>query len=341
MMTFDKDAGFSIIRNNGRENKYSQKCMLLSILDWFRINTHQECLLKEISLNGLFELVGPFPGSQNDMWDIDKPEHLKYLIRLCELLNIQIHIYYANKENNGSHTHFWLGNPQQLFVRPESNQPFDESRMLSIVAWGMHFDLIVSQTSTTMELHIPPSLEHLIYHYSHKEKVKDTEVSRKRKSTKCTEVIDCSRMNGNRMNGNRMNGNRMNGNRMNGSRMNGSRMDDNRMNGIRMNGSRMNGSRMDDSRKFKKHRMNDTIDRDSDDMSNSQVQRHKVVGVRRMAKLKKDFNKNMKIIRHYVDLIESPEQDEQLRKNYQMIVELLNATAKIQNDIIENKQKNE
>lgn len=166
-MTFDKECGFSVIQNNGRDDTYSQKCMFISILDWFRINVDQPHPLKELTLQELFNIAGPFPGSSDMMWDIDCKDHLDYLLKICKILDIWIHIYYANTESDGQSICYWLGNQQPLNTDTSLDLDTHKNshRIIPIVAWGMHFELIVSRTNTTQPFKIPQSLVHRVVHY--------------------------------------------------------------------------------------------------------------------------------------------------------------------------------
>lgn len=193
-MTFDKDTGFSVIQNNGRESGYSQKCLFISILDWFRININQSCPLEELSLHGLVNMAGPFPEPIDMMWDSDRDDHMRYLLKICKLLNIHIHVYYVNSGGVEPSTHFWLGNPQPILNPMCGDELVDPNRIIPIVAWGAHFELLISSTSTTRALTIPQTFNHRVKHYMNRV---DSPIygSRKRKSIEITKTstIKCKR----------------------------------------------------------------------------------------------------------------------------------------------------
>ena len=197
-MTLEKDMGFSVIQNNGKESGYSQKCLFISILDWFRINSDKSCPLKELSLRELFNMAGPLPGYNDMMWDSDCDGHMRYLLKICKLLDIHIHMYYANSEKRGHIMHFWLGNPQP-FVDPSCvDESTDPDRTIPIVAWGMHFELLVSPTATARALTIPKTFKHRIKHYTDRT-TPSTVISgsRKRKSNVTAKKNNCNKKTGN------------------------------------------------------------------------------------------------------------------------------------------------
>jgi len=154
---------FKVIRNNGNAGTYTNKCMVIAIMQACMIckttqfsefirNAHQ------LHIDDIFAKL-PFPGSKHELWDSDKPKHQKFLQDLCELLMIRIEIFYANSEKFGQG--WWLGKKQHQYGRKD----VPRWRWFSIVAWGEHFELIISRTDFTNEIRhdrIPIELINLV-----------------------------------------------------------------------------------------------------------------------------------------------------------------------------------
>lgn len=177
--------GFDVIKNNGRESRYSQKCILISILDWLRIRNDDGGLLKRYGLEDLYRLVGRFPGKDNDIWNIERSGHIEYIESICEILNIEIHIYYANYDKKkGS---YWIGNsPSHIYGNRK------DVKIVAIIAWGMHFELIISRTPTTSELIVPLNMTNRVKRYPYDEKTKEPKVVKK--MIERVDIIDNRRM---------------------------------------------------------------------------------------------------------------------------------------------------
>ncbi len=126
--------GFTTIQNSGALEGFSVQCMLISILHYLRYIRQDQT----ITLTRLREIGGLGPDTAHTMFDIDDPRFVQAINRICNHFNIQVNVHYANRD--GSASNRWLGNPAATFGR--------SSEIVPVVAFGLHFELIVSSAIT-------------------------------------------------------------------------------------------------------------------------------------------------------------------------------------------------
>ena len=145
--------GFTVLQNNGRDNNFVNTCLFISIkhlLECMALkfleaskNTHQ------LSISELRDIAN-FSGSNNEIWDKDKPSHVACLQNLCKKLDIQICILYANFDQ--ATKSYWIG-PFKDHIYGSFVPTY---RRGSIAAYGNHFEAIISKTSFSDEFSLIP-----------------------------------------------------------------------------------------------------------------------------------------------------------------------------------------
>ncbi len=133
--------GFRTIQNGGSQDGFSNQCMFISILHYLMYVR----LDHTVTLSGLRRIAGLDSTTSHTMFDIDDPRFVEGIRRICDHFNIQINVHYSNR--NGTRNMLWLGNP--AWTAGNSNE------IVPIVAYGNHFELIVSR-DITGELPIVP-----------------------------------------------------------------------------------------------------------------------------------------------------------------------------------------
>ncbi len=127
-------SGFTTIQNSGSLEGITNQCMFISILHYLR------CVRMDntITLRELRRIGGLGPDTTNTMFDIDDQRFVQAIRRIANHYNIQINVHYANR--NGEADGRWLGQPAVTFGRSREVVP--------VVAFGLHFELIVSSGIT-------------------------------------------------------------------------------------------------------------------------------------------------------------------------------------------------
>lgn len=137
---------FKTISNNGSINQFSNSCIWISVWHFIKYVQNNELIdVAQIRKDAEFN----YPNNQE--FDLDIPAHKDSLVKLLNKYNLCIHIYYANtkKDNNK-----WLGAIALIF----GDAQMDGFNVIPVVAYGSHFELIVSGTETTLPLELNQKL---------------------------------------------------------------------------------------------------------------------------------------------------------------------------------------
>lgn len=194
--------GFAVIKNNGAEDGYTNSCMFISIMHLMKLinasspapSDTNYALPKSI---GEIRSLACFPGSDNSMWDKDLMGHVGSINMLCNKIGMQICVFYANYDK--AIGQYWIGsNMEYIYGSAQTN------RRGSIVAWGNHFEAIISATSFSDTFpinHVDPSLRCDIksYLYFVTQSTEQTDRSQQVSSypvPQCTEISDNTKPDG-------------------------------------------------------------------------------------------------------------------------------------------------
>ncbi len=127
---------FTVIPNDGNEKNeiynFHSSCFFRSVtsaLNAFGANLHPTDLRRII-------------GFPNVSRQVDTTSDSHYIQQICDDYCIGIAFFTANYENNG--TSLWIGNPALIFI--PSNNGSDVLKKFSIVSYGGHYELIISET---------------------------------------------------------------------------------------------------------------------------------------------------------------------------------------------------
>lgn len=125
---------FGVKKNNGSNgnNRYSNQCMWLSILDYLNGVMGNNINLDEIRAIGSRNNTG----INNVMEQFDTKLHFQSLLNVIETFDLQVHFYVVTTDKNGDLT---ISNNPNMIVGEVSS-----SNIVSIVSYGYHFELITS-----------------------------------------------------------------------------------------------------------------------------------------------------------------------------------------------------
>jgi len=129
-----KKKKFCVKKNNGSNgnNRYSNQCMWLSILDYLNGVIGNNLNLDEI------RAIGSRNNTRinNVREQFDTTLHFQSLLNVIETFDLQIHFYVVSRDKNGN---LVIGNRPNMIVGEISS-----SNVVSIVSYGSHFELITS-----------------------------------------------------------------------------------------------------------------------------------------------------------------------------------------------------
>lgn len=137
---------FIILNNYGDAEEFTNACMWICIADYIKFIQNDN----SVSVKQLRKEAG-FYFANNEFFDIDKNGHTDSINKLLRKRGLQAHLFYANEvdrnENFG-----WIGKPQIRFG------DLNSKKIIPIVGYGNHFELILSKTATTSEQFILPEV---------------------------------------------------------------------------------------------------------------------------------------------------------------------------------------
>lgn len=127
---------FTTIANNGESSNYSNTCFWISISDFLKytkgINLDPDSIRK----------FSNFSGSNTEFFDFFNENHRESAQYLCNKLGIGIDFHYGNIQNvNNDLINAWLS-PRITSI----NESLDDSNRCAIVAYGNHFEFVISET---------------------------------------------------------------------------------------------------------------------------------------------------------------------------------------------------
>lgn len=139
-------AAFSTIANGGCQEGYSNACLFIAILDYIKYVLFRD----DFSIKRLRE-ESNFFGNRHAEFDFEDTDNKKGLEFMLQCYDLCMHFYYANELVIDSRTG-WIGKPQLKIGALRS------TKVIPVVAYGNHFELLTSQTETTDALYIPEEI---------------------------------------------------------------------------------------------------------------------------------------------------------------------------------------
>jgi hypothetical protein len=149
---------FTAISNDGFDGKYRSSCMWIALTQAIRLSRLSTQGKNSVNVPQFRDKYGfpqesiPFVINYDCYTDFEEEfeeDHKNYLQRVCNDYNLELDIYLANYTGNvGS---VWIGN-HAIRMKPKNYDKKKWYDRFSIVDYGNHYELIVSDTPTTHKI---------------------------------------------------------------------------------------------------------------------------------------------------------------------------------------------
>jgi hypothetical protein len=117
-----------VLQNNGKAGNLTNACLFISVHDYIKYVLN----ITDVTVKDIRE-IGKFPGGKHTMFDTDASGHTEALRRIADVYDLSVH-FYGNHSPHGT----FAGTCWKTVGNGKNN--------LSIIAYGGHFELIVSET---------------------------------------------------------------------------------------------------------------------------------------------------------------------------------------------------
>lgn len=131
-----QDKFMFVLQNNGRKERLTNACLFISVHDYIRYVLN----ITDVTVSELRK-VGMFPGGNSTLFDTDVAGHTDSLRRIADVYKLSVHFY-------GNHS------PSGTFAGTCWKTVGNGQHHLSILAYGEHFELIVSETPKSKMLEL-------------------------------------------------------------------------------------------------------------------------------------------------------------------------------------------